>query len=157
MSETNMTQYSAITDSGNKVEPSYVNARKKVMVDRYTFSGNAGVSIGDTFLMNKIPENALILGAKIFCPSLGTAGIFSLGLAAYTNRDGTSVSADNNSLVNQADAGGQVVNKSDDLNSVAIGKEIGAGGAQPYLYCDEAPDAEDGVEIIAIVEYALPN
>lgn len=152
-----MDKYAAITDNDNKVEPSYINARKKVLVDRFTFSGDAGVSIGDTFLMNKIPESALILGAKIFCGNLGSAGIFSMGLAAHVDRDGNSVAADDNSLVNQADAGGQVVNKSDDLNSVAIGKEIGKGGAQPYLYCDEAPDSEDGEEIIAIVEYALPN
>ena len=147
--------YNDITVLEKKIQPSKQNARVKCIVEEYTFLGEA--SIGDTILLSKIPESATILSAKVFIPaSLGTTGIFHLGLAAHVDKDGTAVALDDDSLVQSADGGGQAANKSDALGSVGLFKEIGLGGAQPYLYASEATDAATGLKIHVVIEYSLP-
>lgn len=156
MAEFNAEQYNAITVSEDKIAPSYQNARKKVVLDKYTFTANV-ISIGDEILFSKIPESAIITNAKIFIPaSLGTTGVFSMGLKAHVDLDGATVAEDNDSLVDGADGGGQAAVKESTLACVGLYKKIGKGGAQPFLYCDEATDAANGLDIWMEVEYALP-
>lgn len=141
--------------AGSKIAPGKHNSHIKCIVDEYTLLGET--SIADELLMAKIPEGAKIIGAHVFSPaSLGTSGIFHMGLKAYVNKDGTSVVEDTDSLVQSADAGGQAVLKEAALGSVALHKEIGKGGAQPFLYASEATQAGTGLKVYAAVFYLLP-
>mgnify|MGYP003635156363 CR=1 FL=1 len=153
MAEFNMVN-KALKASDVKIAPGKHDSGIKCIVDSYVFGAEA--SIGDEYQMTKIPEGATILGAHIFAPaSLGTTGIFNMGLKAYTNKDGTSVVEDDNSLVQLADGGGQAVLKEQALGSVALHKEIGKGGAEPFLIASEATDAATGLTIYSAVFYSL--
>jgi len=144
----------ALKDADVKIDPSKHDSKVKCIIDEYTFLGET--SIGDELNMTKIPEGAKILGAHVFCPaSLGTTGIFQMGLRSYVNKAGTTVAEDNDSLVQAADAGGQAVLKEQALGSVALHKEVGLGGVEPFLYASEATDAATGLKIYSAVFYSL--
>ena len=93
MATFNMDNYAAITDSEVKVGPSKQNARVKCIIDEYTLG--AELAINDELLLNKIPESAILVDAYVWIPaSLGTTGIVSMGLKAYTDLDGNTVAED---------------------------------------------------------------
>lgn len=150
----NMDNYNEFKVTGGKVDPGMYNAKKKTVFDEYTLA--AELVVGDTFLLPALPEGALIIEAGIYIDTtLGTSGIFDMGLEAYVNKDGDDVVADPNSLIQQADGGGQAVNDRSGIGAVAIGKTIGKGGAQPVLIVTEVSTAGDGVKIQAWVDYII--
>ena len=150
----NMDNNKAFAESDGKADPGMVNARKKTVFDEYTLL--AELVVGDTFILPKLPEGALIIEAGIYIDTtLGTSGILDMGLEAYVNKDGDTVVADPNSLIQQADGGGQAVNDKSGIGAVAIGKKIGKGGARPALIVTEVSTAGTGVKIQAWVDYII--
>lgn len=152
MATLNAVNYAKTQDNA-KVEPGEDNSHKRGMYDSYTLQG-AVLAANDEINSLKLPEGALITGAWIKSPSLGTTGIVSLGLRAHTDYDGNSVSEDANGLVDQADAGGQAVKK-DGSTEALIGSKIGKGGAQAFIFCDEV-STNDDVKIEWHIEYLIP-
>ena len=151
----NMDNLESISVNEEKIGPGKQNARVKCVMDEFTLTAELGV--GDEFLMSKIPETALILDAYIKIPvSLGTQGKLDMGLKAHVDLAGVSVSEDLDSLVFDADAGGQAVLQRASLTSVALLSQIGLGGAQPFLRASEISDAGIGDKIQAMVIYLLP-
>lgn len=150
-----MDNYNAIQVNDTKVDPSMQNAKKKVVFDEYVLL--AELAVNDELLMNKIPEGAIILDAGCFIPTtLGATGIIDMGLKAHVDKDGSAVAEDSDSLIQQADGGGQAVYDKSGIGAVGIGKKIGKGGAQPFLICTELSAAGTGIKISAYVEYMLP-
>jgi len=135
-----------------KINPGKQNSRIKIIHD--TYSGPIGN--GDTIVLgDKIPEGALIKGAKLKSSNGGATGILDLGCQAFSDLDGNAVAADQNGLVDQADAGGQKVMKRDGADSDLLGKVVGQGGAQIEATCTEAYAVDGDIEIF--VEYSLES
>lgn len=138
-----------------KIDPAKQNARVKTIVDEFTLT--AEMIVTDEFLMSLIPETALLLDAYIKIPvSLGTQGKLDMGLKAHVDLAGNAVAEDFDSLVFDADAGGQAVLQRSALTSVALLSQIGKGGAQPFLRASELSDVGIGKKIQAVVRYSLP-
>lgn len=154
MATLNMDNYSSIQDSEKKIGPAKQNGRVKCLIDEITLA--ADVAANDELLMSKLPETAVILDAYIKSGNLGTQGKFDLGLKAHQLLDGSQVAEDQDSLVFDADAGGQAVKQDASLSSVALGSQIGKGGAQPFLTCTESSDAGTGVKVQVVIVYSLP-
>ena len=148
-----MDEFDEFQNNDGKADPGKVNAKLRIIVDEITLAADG--AINDEILMSKIPEGARIVDAYIRSDDLGAAGILDFGLKAHTNKAGDAVSEDQDSLVQQADAGGQAVLKRALLGCVGIGLEIGVGGAQPFLKFTEASDAGVGDTIQAVVIYSL--
>jgi len=152
--EFNMDNYNEFKVNGGKVAPGMQNAKIKTVFDEYTLA--AELVVDDTFLMPSIPEGALIIEAGIFIDTtLGTSGILDMGLAAHVDNLGADVAANSDSLIQQADGGGQAVMDKSGIGAAAIGKKIGKGGAQPSLIVTEVSTAGTGVKIQAWVSYLI--
>ncbi len=124
----------------------------KVLVayDEYDLNG-AIVAASDVIKVFKLPKGAKIVDAYINSPSMGATGIFDLGWES----NGVDA-ADQNGLVDQADAGGQAVTKSmkDTAGGTAgLWKELGAE-TQCVITCTELTVATTGV-VKCWVEYVL--
>lgn len=155
MADFNMDNLESISVDERKIGPAKQNARVKCVMDEFTLT--AEMASGDEYLMVKIPETAIILDAYIKIPvSLGTSGKLDMGLKAHIDLDGNAIAEDLDALVFDADAGGQAVLKRSDLTSVALLRQIGKGGAQPFLRASELSDVGDGLKIQAVVTYLLP-
>ena len=152
MADLNMSNR-AVVVNGGKISPGNYNASKKGIYDELTLV--AELAVNDELLMDKIPEGARIINAFVKSDSLGVTGILDLGLKAYVNKAAVTIAEDQDSLVDQADAGGQKVLKNSGLNSVAIGAIVGKGGAQPFLKCTELSTAGTGIKVIAVIEYII--
>lgn len=133
-----------------------------VLKDKITLTAALTAVAPDTIDCGFIPVGATILGAKMFCnKSLGATGIFDLGLRAFTDMDGNTVSEDADSLVKSLDLGGQAALASESLTSLALFKKVGQSstypnGAQVFVTCTELMDGTviDGVLHIE-VEYSI--
>ena len=139
-----------------KSDPNEVDARVKSIHETYTMA--AVLANGDEILGPKLPEGAKIIDAMVVIDkSMGAGGILDMGLKEYTDLQGVLIVEDQNSLVNQADAGGQAVVKRADVTSlVGLGKDIGKGGAQLFAKCTEASTTTDNV-IDLYVSYQIPS
>lgn len=153
MTDYNMDNYSAYADDSGKSDPNNINAKVKCLYDEFTLT--AELAVNDELLMHNLPEGARIIDAYIHSDQLGTTGILDLGLKAYTNKDGSSVSEDSDALVASADAGGQAVLGKMAAGAAGASAEIGKGGAQVFLTCTEASDAGIGDKVRAAVFYLL--
>jgi len=154
MSDDNMNAYEEIANGSGQSDPGN-HGKVRASYDELDLTENV-VAIGDKLSMPLIPEGARIIDAWIKSDNLGTAGIFDMGLDAHVDRDGDTVADDADSLVSDADAGGQAVFQRAGLGNVGIGKLIGKGGAQPYLIATEATNAALGDRIRACVLYIAP-
>lgn len=135
-----------------KINPGQYNSVNKTIFDEYT----GPIANGDTILFGAvIPEGALIKSAKLLSTNGGATGILDLGAQAFVDIDGNDVAASQNGLVNQADAGGQAVNKRDDANSSLIGQTVGKGGAQIVATCTEAFAVDSTIKIL--VDFTLES
>lgn len=143
----------AKTQNNQKVSPGEDNARAKGIYDSYTLPGVV-LAANDEINSLFIPEGAIITEAWIKSPSLGTTGIVSMGLRAFSDIDESAIAEDPNGLVNQADAGGQAVMKRISTEAL-LGKKIGKGGAQVFLFCDEV-STETDIKIEWHVGFLLP-
>lgn len=148
-----MDNYSAFADDNGKADPHNINARVKCLYDEFTLT--AELAVNDELLMHKLPEGARIIDAYIHSDQLGTTGILDLGLKAYTDKDGNTVSEDSDALVASADAGGQAVLAKMAAGAAGASAEIGYGGAQAFLICTEASDAGIGDTVRAAIFYLL--
>ena len=113
------------------------------------------------FLHTNLSGALLLYTAKItdvsaFSPMFTELLSLDMGLKAHVDLAGVSVSEDLDSLVFDADAGGQAVLQRASLTSVALLSQIGLGGAQPFLRASEISDAGIGDKIQAMVIYLLP-
>ena len=127
-----------------KTDPSQVNARVKCLHEQLTME--AVLLNGDLIEGLKVPENCIIVEAKVVIDqSMGAGGILDFGLKEYINREGLVVPESANSLVAQADAGGQAVNARDAAGNAAIGAITGPGGAQIFATCTEDSTTTDNV------------
>jgi len=150
----NMDNFKTTSVDEKKIGPSKFNGEVHTIMDEFTLT--AEMAIGDEYLMPFIPETALILDAYIRVPaSLGTTGKLDMGLKAHVDLGGVAVVEDIDSLVFDADAGGQAVLQRSALNAALL-SQIGLGGAQPFLRASEASDVGIGLKIQATVRYLLP-
>ena len=139
-----------------KIAPSKVNNEIGAISEEYAFVANI-FAIGDEILGPKLPEGAKILDAYVKCGLVGTAGIFNLGTKAGLDRAGNALAEDDNSLVDQVDAGNALdVLERADQDSALIGTIVGKGGLQTFLTCTEASTAALGVKIEYVVTYIKP-
>lgn len=148
-----MDNFSQFSDDEKKIDPGKQNTGLKIIVDEITLT--VELILADEYLMTPIPEGATLVDAYIKSPSLGTQGKLEMGLKEYVNKAGVTVAEDVNSLVDDADAGGQAVLKRSDLLSDALSAEIGKGGAQPFLKPLETSDVGIGKKVQAVVIYSL--
>lgn len=93
--------------------PSYKNYGKERIVE-LEYNLDAVLQVGDKIIGPKLPKNCKILSAKLVCPSMGSTGIFALGLRSPAG-------VDTKLLIASADAGGQAVNQLDGITSTDIG------------------------------------
>lgn len=112
--------------------------------DKYTFTADAFAQNDVIEMALYIPQNAMILGAFVKSPSLGTTGIFHLGTAS--NPDSLVI----------ADAGGAAVLAKETAASADMLAVITSADKQQYiLTCAEATDAADGLTIEAGIFYKM--
>lgn len=149
-----MDNYTEFNVNDGKVGPGMQNAGESIVFDEYTLL--AELAVNDELLLPEIPEGAVLLNAKVKIPAtLGASGILDMGLKAHVDRDGNAVAEDQDSLIQQADGGGQAVLDESGIGAVGIGTKIGLGGAQPFLKCTEVSTAGTGIKIQAWVEYSI--
>lgn len=134
-----------------KISPGEHNSRIKCVQETFS-SASIGVELapGDKLLGPKLPEGALVIDAKIhITESLGTTGIIDVGHEGgfeynedSVNEDkNDAIAADPNAFVNQADAGGQKVLKSANIDTVStMNIKAGKGGLQISGTVTEASD-----------------
>jgi len=136
---------------GDKIKGE-VNVKLRIVKDTYV---SATTLNDDEVLLPKIPEGALILDAYLMTSAdCGAAGTINLGLKAFTDKDGNTVSEDEDSLVAALNGVGAAALTRATAASVAIGKIVGVGGVQPFIKM--ASDiTNDDVIITAVVMYAI--
>lgn len=134
----------ALLNAGYQVPGGELGGEVKCAHDSYTFAADV-FALNDVIeLALHIPQNAMILGAFVKSPSLGTTGIFHLGTAA--NPDSLVI----------ADAGGQAVLAKEDAASADMCAIISSAAKQQYiLTCAEATDVADGLKIEAGIFYKM--
>ena len=91
----------AISVPIDKIDAGQMNSRVKFIYDSYVYS--AAFTTSDTVLSQSIPEGAFIVDAFVMATDGGGTGKFTLGHAA--SADGTSETADADSLVVECDCG----------------------------------------------------
>lgn len=153
MADFNMDNLESILVDERKVGPGKQNAHVRALTDEFIFT--AEMAANDEYLMNNIPEGAIIVDAYIKLPNVGATGIVEMGLKAHVLLDGSAEVEDSNSLVIAADGGGQDALKRSDLTSVALGKQIGKGGAQAFIKVTELSTAAIGVKMVAVIKYMM--
>lgn len=144
MADLNAKNYKAayVDIPSNKIPPAEVSGGVMVAYDEYEQAG-AAIALNDVIKLGiVIPKGARILEAVLKCPSMGTTGIFSLGTAA-----------DADSLLVNADAGGQAVKAVTTAAAVDLGKELAEETAYQLLVT-EAADAAGGKKIQVWVTYS---
>ena len=149
----NMDNFNIFKVDEKKVGPGKQNAIVRSIIDTFTFT--AELAANDEFLMNDIPEGAVLIDAYVKIPNVGATGIVDLGLKAHVLLDGSAVVEDSNSLVLAADGGGQDALKRSDLNSSVLGNQIGLGGVQPFLKVTELSTAAIGKKVIVVINYMI--
>lgn len=134
----------ALLNGGYQVKASELGGEVKMAYDKYTFTADVFAQNDLIELALWIPQGAMIVGAFVKAPSLGTTGIFHLGTAA-----------DPDALV-IADAGGAAVLAKETAASADFLKIITSSAKQQYiLKCTEATDAANGLVIEAGIFYKM--
>jgi hypothetical protein len=134
--------FAAAYTNNAKYGKGLVNGSVMMMMDTYTFPANA-YAINGLISVGKLPAKAKVIDAGISIPaSLGTVGIFDLGVVA-----------DVDGFVSGADGGGQSAVKKASTEAL-IGSEF-AVETLVQLKCTEATDAALGLTITAWVEYVV--
>ena len=138
-----------INNPSEKIPAREETGKGRWIYDKYVFPANV-FAVNDLISLMKLPKGAKILGAIVKAPSLGTTGIFDLGILA----NGVDA-ADQDFFVASADAGGQAVQKNN-LSSLAAGTFVELGAeTQVLLKCTEATDAALGLTIEVAVNYSV--
>jgi hypothetical protein len=124
-----------------QIPAGHVSGKQRIAYDEITLA--AELAVNDIInVCAPLPANALIIGAVVVSPSLGTTGILDLG-----------ISSDQNYFVDQADAGGAAVKK--EMASEAGLLVASANILQPQLKCTEASTAGTGKKIQVLIKYVL--
>lgn len=139
-----------INNPSDKVEAKEHSGKERFAYDAYVFLANA-FAANDEIEVMKLPKGAKIVNAVVKSPSLGTTGIFDLGI-----RSNGVEAADQDYLVLAADAGGQAV-----VQQARSG--VGVAGlfatlsaeTQVVLKCTEVTTAAIGLKIEVAVEYVV--
>lgn len=134
----------ALLNGGYQVKASELGGEIKMAYDKFTFSANV-FALNDLIeLALYIPQGAMVVGAFIKSPSLGTTGAFQLGTAA-----------DPDALV-IADCSGAAVLAKETAASADLFKIVSSADKQQYiLKCTEATDAANGLTIEAGIFYKM--
>jgi hypothetical protein len=121
----------------SKIPPGEVSGEVKFAYDEITL-GQDAIASGDVIMTSlRVTKGAKILDAGILIPeSLGTKGKFALGRLS-----------DDDSLVAEADAGGQAALAKADAASVDLLKDIAEDEVMFVLKCTEETDAANGKKI----------
>lgn len=136
------TNFAEAYTSNGKYGKGLVNGKVMMLMDSYTFPANA-FALNDLISIGYLPAGAKVVDAGIRIPaSLGTVGIFDLGVVA-----------DVDGFVSQCDAGGQAAVKKASTEAL-IGSEFSAE-TLVQLKCTEATDAAAALTIVAWVEYVV--
>ena len=86
----NSTQYAkTVAASPSKISTTELHGRVRVAYADFTAAGAQ-----ETINMFKLPDGARIIGGRVNHAALGSGTTLSIGHAAYTQADGTAVSAD---------------------------------------------------------------
>lgn len=130
-----------INNPAEKISAKQEFGKGRWIYDSFVFDANV-MAANDIIKLMKLPKGAKVINAIVKAPSLGTTGIFDLGIEA----NGVDA-ADQDFLVVGADAGGQAVQKSAHVSLAAgVFVELGAE-TQVVLKCTEATDAALGLMI----------
>lgn len=120
-----------------------VSGKVRMCYDKFVCAQDI-YAIGDTINMGQsLPIGARIVDAVVSCPSLGTTGIFNLGIEG----------GDVDYFVALVDAGGQADKQRMASEAGLLIK--GTAAIQPCIKFTEATDAADEVEIEMAIFYVL--
>ena len=138
-----------VTNPSEKIPANQHSGKSRWAYDKYVFAANV-MAVNDLIYLMKLPKGAKIINAIVKAPSLGTTGIFDLGI--LTN--GVEA-ADQDFFVASADAGGQAVQKTA-YASLAAGVFVQLSAeTQVLLKCTEATDVANGLTIEVAIEYSV--
>ena len=138
-----------ISNPSEKIPAKEETGKGRYIYDSYVFLANV-MAVNDTIELMKLPKGAKIMSAVVKSPSLGTTGIFDLGIKT----NGVEA-ADADFFVASADAGGQAVQKTM-FSSLAAGLFVELSAeTQVLLKCTEATDAALGLKIEVVIEYSV--
>lgn len=117
------------------------NGRVRMLKFDHTFAADVN-AIADIVKLGKLPKGAKVIGGRLYCPSLGTTGIFHWGFAADA---GAVETADPDAFGVSLDAGGQAV---DSTMAGTVGgflKEFAAEVDVQLAFTEASDDAADVV------------
>lgn len=143
-------------DKDRKVSPAEMKGDLHSLADTYTTLGN--LTANDEIELPSLPNGAKIIDAFVKSDQLGATGKVSLGLRAYTAKDGSSVSEDAAHLVNEADAAGQAVFQrmgADAANLEAGHGVVLASEVTPFLLVTQSSDGGAGKKIEVVIIFAM--
>lgn len=140
-----------INNPSDKVPAKEHSGKERFVYDEYVFLVNA-FAANDEIEVMKLPKGAKIVNAVVRSPSLGTTGIFDLGI-----RSNGVEAADQDYLVASADAGGQAVCQEARTGTGAVAGLFATLSAdtQVVLKCTEITTAAIGLKIQVAVEYVV--
>lgn len=124
-----------------KYNPGEYNGHVKTLYDEHVFEADVNAQ-NDTILIGKLPVGARVVGGGVRAESMGTTGIFDLG-----------VTGDANGIVDGADAGGQAAVKLASTESY-VGTKV-AVETDVFLTIDEATDDAATKKVAAWVHYIV--
>lgn len=141
------TQWTAayITKPSSKLATGDDCGRVRMLKFDHTFAADVN-AISDIVKLVKLRKNSKVIGGRLYCPSLGTTGIFHWGYAASAELDssGSAVeAADADAFGVSLDAGGQAVDSTMAGTVAGFLKEFGAE-VDVQLAFTEATDAAEG-------------
>ena len=136
-----------------KLDKGLKNGRIKVLQDEYTFPADA-FAANDEINSISLPKGAKIIDAEVMAPSLGTTGIFSMGLRASLDADGNTLAEDADSLVASADFGGAAARQRMGSAEAALDQKLG-DEAQVFLTCTEVTTAAEDLVLKWKVYYVV--
>lgn len=161
--ELEMQNHGKFNTDDKKIQAGFQDGRDKRVIDLLTIpAGGTPMALNDELNVGeKLPEGAIIVDAYVqISDTSGANGQLSMGLRKHKLLDEaeTLVAEDDNSLVDVADSGGQSALKRSDNTSVALGSQVGVGGAQAFIKCVEAMASipAGGLKIVAVVEFIKP-
>lgn len=141
---------------GGKVYGGEINGRKKVLTDKYLFTGE--LAVNDEIDIPDLPAGAKVLDAYIAAPSLGATGIVTLGHRATEDADGNVLAEDPDAFIASADFGGAAAL----VRAGVAGKEAGIGvrfnglaKTGLFLTVTEATAAADTNTLEVMVEFVI--
>jgi len=125
-----------------------------VMYDTYVYS--AALTLADRIYLTKLPAGARVLEAVLRSTTTSGAGKFNLGHLANEEKDGTTISEDDNAFIDALDptAGTATSVMSATANLAGLGI-VFADAAQLFIEVDTAGTTATDGTLTAIITYVV--